>query len=48
MSARNFKKVYTNLALASLTSIDFFESMPIKDLIEYAEILKEATDEYGK
>lgn len=48
MTARDFKKVYVELALASWTSIGFFESLPIKDLIEYAEIIKEATDKYGK
>ncbi len=48
MTARDFKKVYVRLALSSWTSISFFESLPVKDLIEYAEIIKEATDEYGK
>lgn len=47
MTAREFKKVYVNLALSSLTSVDFFASLPIKDLIEYAEILKEATEKHG-
>jgi hypothetical protein len=48
MTARSFKKVYVNLAMASWTSIGFFAALPVRDLIEYAEIIKEATEKDGE
>ena len=47
VTKRDIKKIYVRLALIANTGIDFFASLPIIDLLDYIEIIKEAEDKNG-